>query len=340
MKKLRCLAAVLAAGLMISTFGMQVSAARIGTITTDGARVRADADANAQKVCSLPVETNVDITDEKESGGKTWYQISFTLDGAQKTGWIRSDLLSVSETADPEEPAAEEPQEETPAAAYTIQEPEESYSDAELTETSIQVGDTSYTAYQADSELYLVWAQKADGSTGWYWYDPQENTFQRDLGQFAGAGESAGLTESLTNELTELKETSASSLKTRLYIIIGLAVLSAILLILTIVFALKSRNAGYEYEDDDYDDYDGDEEDDFDDFYDDLKKGGKRRAEKEKPDLSLTDSLPEIDMSALETAEAAKLEDEVPVEPEPRKEPVETGDDIDIEILDLEDLEL
>ena len=131
MKKLRCLAAVLAAGLMISTFGVQVSAARIGTITTDGARVRADADANAQKVCSLPVETNVDITDEKESGGKTWYQISFTLDGAQKTGWIRSDLLSVSETADPEEPAAEEPQEETPAAAYTIQEPEESYSDAE-----------------------------------------------------------------------------------------------------------------------------------------------------------------------------------------------------------------
>ena len=45
-------------------------------------------------------------------------------------------------------------------------------------------------------------------------------------------------------------------------------------------------------------------------------------------------------MSALETAEAAELEDEVPVEPEPRKEPVETGDDIDIEILDLEDLEL
>lgn len=336
MKKLRCLAAVLAAGLMISTFGVQVSAARIGTITTDGARVRADADANAQKVCSLPVETNVDITDEKESGGKTWYQISFTLDGAQKTGWIRSDLLSVSETADPEEPAAEEPQEETPAAAYTIQEPEGSYSDGELTETSIQVGDTSYTAYQADSELYLVWAQKADGSTGWYWYDPQENTFQRDLGQFAGAGESAGLTESLTNELTELKETSANSLKTRLYIIIGLAVLSAILLILTIVFALKSRNAGYEYEDDDYDE---DEEDDLDDFYDDLKKGRKRRDEEEKPDLSLTDSLPEIDMSALEAAEAAELE-EVSEEPESREEPGETGDDIDIEILDLEDLEL
>lgn len=339
MKKLRCLAAVFAAGLMISTFGMQVSAARIGTITTDGARVRADADAEAQKVCSLPAETNVDITDEKESGGKTWYQISFTLDGEQKTGWIRSDLLNVSETEEPEE-TAEEPQEEAPAAAYTIQEPEESYSGADsLTEASIQIGDVSYTAYQADSDLYLVWAQKADGSTGWYWYDPQENTFQRDLGQFAGAGESEGLTESLTNELTELKKTSADSLRVRLYIIIGLAVLSVVLLILVIVFALKSRNAGYdEYEDDDYDE----DEEDEDDFYEERKKGRAYRAEKEtdeKPDLGLTDSLPEIDMSALEEVEQAE-EVEVTEDSEPQKEPEETGDDIDIEILDLDDLDL
>lgn len=117
--------------------------------------MRATADAEGQKVCSLPIDTMVDITDETQSGGKTWYQISFTLDGAQKTGWIRSDLLSVSET---EEPAEEQPAEEQPAegeggadgsvstGAYTIQEPAEAYAGADsLEQTTIQVGEQSYT---------------------------------------------------------------------------------------------------------------------------------------------------------------------------------------------------
>ena len=190
--------AALAAGVLIFSTGITGEAARIGTITTDGSRVRATADAEGQKVCSLPIDTMVDITDEAESGGKTWYQISFTLDGAQKTGWIRSDLLSVSETEDPaeEQPAESEEQPEESdggetgsisAGAYTIQEPAEAYTCADsMEQTSVSVGDQTYTAYQstATDQLYLVWAAKEDGSTGWYWYDPSEETFQQDLGQF------------------------------------------------------------------------------------------------------------------------------------------------------------
>ena len=57
------------------------------------------------------------------------------------TGWLRSDLLSVSESEEPEE-TTEEPQEteepETPAAVYTIQEPSEAPSADYLTQTSVQ----------------------------------------------------------------------------------------------------------------------------------------------------------------------------------------------------------
>ena len=77
--------AALAAGVLIFSTGITGEAARTGTITTDGSRVRATADAEGQKVCSLPIDTMVDITDEAESGGKTWYQLY--------AGWRSEDRL-------------------------------------------------------------------------------------------------------------------------------------------------------------------------------------------------------------------------------------------------------
>lgn len=364
MKRYTGVLAALAAGILIFTSGITGEAARTGTITTDGSRVRATADAEGQKVCSLPLDTIVDITDETQSGGKTWYQISFTLDGAQKTGWIRSDLLSVTETEEPEEQPAEEESEpeegegeETGSAgvgAYTILESEAEYEGADsLDKTTVTVGDQSYTAYQSalSDQLYLVWAAKEDGSTGWYWYDPSGETFQRDAGQFA----QSGLINSLQNELTTLKTTTAKSLSQRLYIMIGLGVLSVILLVLTIVFAVKSRNAGYEYEDDDeddedeYDEYDeGDDEYGEDDepeeeaAYDEDVYAAPAEEEEEKPDLSLTANLPEIDLSALdEIEEEAEKKTAEPKQPKPEPETEEAEDDgLDIEILDLDDLNL
>ena len=342
MKRYTGVLAALAAGILIFTSGITGEAARTGTITTDGSRVRATADAEGQKVCSLPLDTIVDITDETQSGGKTWYQISFTLDGAQKTGWIRSDLLSVTEIEDPQEeqPTEEESEpeegegEETGSAgvgAYTILEPEAGYEGADsLDKTTVTVGDQSYTAYQSalSDQLYLVWAAKEDGSTGWYWYDPSEDTLQQDLGQFG----QSGLINSLQNELTTLKTTTAKSLSQRLYIMIGLGVLSVILLVLTIVFAVKSRNADYEYEDEE--DYSGES------AYDEDVYDMAACEEEEKPDLSLTANLPEIDISALEEEPEEKTSE--PVEKsEPETEPeTDEEDGLDIEILDLDDLNL
>lgn len=379
-KALRCMnwLAVLAMCAVFLASGITGLAARTGKITTDGARVREDADAEARKICSLPVDTTVDITDEKESGGKTWYQVKFTFEGKETTGWIRSDLLSVTETEDPgeaEPPAeSEEPQEEEPSApaAFTIQEPPEAYAGAEyLTETYVEADGQNFTAYQSDESegLYLVWASGADGEAGWYWYDPAEGTFQLDQGQFS----SQGLIKALQKEMATLKESSAKRLSQRLYIIFGLGALSLILLTVVIVLAMKLRNAEYEDfddedEEDEEDDYeekkpagrklfsrrredDEDEEaDDFDDFLaavkekrledeDDGSADFSMSEEEEKPDLSLTANLPEIDMSAIEDVE----EETAPMQPEDTED-VEDGDEdddgFDIEILDFDDLNL
>lgn len=348
--------------------GISVWAARTGNVRVNDVNVRTEAGSESNRVCKLPINTTVQIIDQTEgSDGKVWYSVSFTLDGAEKAGWIRSDMLTVSEEETPEASEGE-----TSAGGsiegYTIQEPEEAYeaSDA-LTQTSIFVGEESFTAWQVDTErtggreLYLVYAAKSDGDSGWFYYDPSEETFQREMGQFSGSGEEEpeGLIQALQKELTELKETSAMQLQIRLYIIIGLGALSVILLVLALIFGLKYRNAAYEYydEDEDGDEPEEDEEDrgedDFDDFYEaarrrqqikeeDLADMKEEEPEEEAGEASM-DELPEIDMSAvLEIEEEQKEEqqEEQAVEQEESSDAEDETDDFDIEILDWEDLGL
>lgn len=344
--------ALCAACALFLALGFGGKAARTGTVSVESARVRESASTDAELAGSLASGDTVDVIDETESGGSTWYQVQYTQNGEQITGWLRSDLLTVTgaeeepEGSEGEEAPEETEEPETPASAFTIQEPAEAPAADYLTQTSVQVGETSYTAWQADADsaVYLVWASAADGSTGWYWYDPAQNTFQQDLGQFG----SEGLVAALQNELTTLKESSAKGLSLRLYIIVGLAVLSVVLLVLVIVFAVKLRNADYEYEyeDDDEDDYDDDEGGDFDGFMEAVKKKRFEDAsasddedepeEDEKVDLTLTANLPEIDMSAVEEVEKTA----VPGGKKPKKGQDEEDEDFDIEILDFDDLDL
>jgi len=199
-----------------------------------------------------------------------------------------------------------------------------------LIQTAISVEGQSYTAWQVDpsltgdQELYLVSAARADGSIGWFYYDPTEETFQRDLGQFSHSqnAEPEGLIAALQEELTKQQELSEEQLGMRLYIIIGLAVLCVIFLTLAIVFGLKYRNAAYEY----YEEDDDEDDDDDDDFFTAVKK---KQAESKAEEIA-EEELPAIDMSAV-----LEVEEEVRKEKED-KEP----EDFDIEILDWEDLGL
>ncbi|MCI8599847.1 MAG: SH3 domain-containing protein [Lachnospiraceae bacterium] len=293
-------AAICAASFMFFMSGITGLAAQVGTVQSDNVNVRSEANASSDSVCKLPANTTVDVIDQAEdSDGQTWYNVSFIYEEAETSGWIRADMLTVSEVEDGQEA------EGSGSGEYSIQEPEEAYAGSgSLTQTSIMVGDGNITAWQVDSsltggqELYLVYASKSDGSTGWFYYDPQDNTFQREMGQFSGSGESEGLIDALQTELTQRQEEHAKQLSQRLYIILGLAVLSVILLVLVIIFAIKYRDAAYEYYDDDEeDDEDDDEEsneikgssksyddDGFDDF---VKAVKKKWAEPEDEDDEL-----------------------------------------------------
>lgn len=366
------LAAVCAACMLFFATGLTGWAARTGNVRVDNVNIRSDASTESNRVCQLPINTTVNVVEEVTgSDGKVWYSITFTLDGAEKAGWIRSDMLTVSES----EGTEGEISTGGSASAYTIQEPIESYNASEvLTQTTISVGDQSYTAWQVNTdltggqELYLVAAAKSDGSIGWFYYDPAEETFQRDLGQFAGSTESEpeGLIEALQKELSTLKETSAKQLSMRLYMIAALAALCVIFLIVAIVFIVKYRNTAYEYYDEDEDDEaeedepevkkrgffrrreEDDEEDDFDDFF--------TAAKQETGEESVTEELPEIDMSAVVAAEEEirkeqavqpqeAVQEELPeaevqVPEENTEEENDDLDDFDIEIIDWQDLGL
>lgn len=354
-------AALCAACMLFLTMGMTGWAARTGNVRVDNVNIRSDASTESNRVCKLPINTTVNIIEEVTgSDGNVWYSITFTLDGAEKAGWIRSDMLTVSETEEPEGEISTGGS----TSAYTIQEPIESYqgSDA-LTQTTVTVGDQSYTAWQVNAELtggqelYLVAAAKGDGSIGWFYYDPAEETFQRDLGQFAAGGEEEpeGLIEALQEELSTLKESSGKQLRTRLYVIIALAALCVILLVIAIIFILKYRNTEYEYydeepdgesEEDDEDDEDeepvrkkrglfrrreeeeeADDDEDFADFFAAAREKQSQEAdaveEKAIPPsgkkVFATEELPEIDMSAILAVEkeAGKVQQEM-------QEPVKT----------------
>ena len=299
-------AAVCAAGLMVLMWGITGQAARTGTVGAGNVNVRTEASTESDRVCKLPADTQVSVVDETTgSDGMVWYSVTFTHEGQEKSGWIRSDMLTVSET---EEPAGGDGAEggtgggTVSAGGYSVQEPIETYpaSDA-LSQTTLSVGEESFTAWVVDAgitggrELYLVWASDAGGNQGWFYYDPQDGTFQREMGQFSGggSGEPEGMIESLQGELTGLKEQTAKSLSQRLYVIIGLGVLSGILLILVVILSVKLRNSEYEY----YDDEEEDEDNEEASYYEEepkKKKGGffhrRSKEEEEEEDTEIEGS--------------------------------------------------
>ena len=354
--------------LVFAIAGFQAAAATTGVVSsTSGANVRSEADTSSDLVASLEADAEVEVTDSTESGDYTWYYVTFTYEGSETSGWIRGDLLTVTETDEEEEEDTEsedtesEETEETASGTtingYTVSEPEEAYEDASsMDSTTVELSGSSYTAYMPTdgTEIYLVWAENEDGDSGWYWYDPDEETFQQDLGQFS----SSGLITALQSELTTLKETSTSKLATRMYIIIALGVAAAVLLIIVSVLLIRNRDIEYIYEDEDEvpDDWykDGEDEEGAVDEEEPRKSKKEKKNKKDKKAEDAEDAeeeprqnqsyttgdLPEIDISGVFDETKKTGEDVKPVELEDEGLMAEDDDFSDIEILDLEDLGL
>ena len=88
-----------------------------------------------------------------------------------------------------------------------------------------KIDDIEYTAYQKDKSdfLLLYGTILENGSEGWYSYDTKEKTLQRY---------NKDIVESITKEYQDIQDTDHK-------VIIGLAVLSSVLALTTMILALR-----------------------------------------------------------------------------------------------------
>ena len=101
----KLLAAVMMAAVVFGSVSLEARAETTGTVTVDNAKVRSDASTDSSTVGTLANGTTITVNGEKtDSSGNVWYQVTLS-DG--KTGYVRSDLMSVTETADAADTAAD-----------------------------------------------------------------------------------------------------------------------------------------------------------------------------------------------------------------------------------------
>lgn len=258
----------------VDTSETQVTAVeqKTGTVVTNNVRIRKGASTQHDVVATANKGMVLTVTGEATaSDGKKWYQVSFSYNNKEITGFIRADLVtfdSVSpDTAVSEITGTEETPEETPtdmnteAATEPAQEEqpqeqpsetqdenaniilmnvdEEVYVLPEFTPIILKWEDQDINAYK-NGKFYLFYAQKQNGETGWFLYDSENGVYQRYVYDTADA-------------VIPAEKTFSGNLLP----IIILFVVIVILLIIILLMFLKLR----EYTSDYYDEYDGDEED-------------------------------------------------------------------------------
>ncbi len=233
----------------------------------DNCKVRSGAGTGYDQVGNLTKGDTVTITGEATgSDSKTWYQISYGTSG--KTGFVRSDLVNVTEAAPVEVQEVAEPAEgENPEGQEGAEGENAEVSEAEapVQETAAQVGDGAFELKYEDDTWYL------------YDYEKEQRVQVRQLIEVAEQ------VPSLTKQ--------AGTYKT---VIIGLAIAIAALIIGIIILVLKLRDSLY------YEDEDEDEE------YDEFASNGRRnRSEDDEESPRSRRKLQEEDEEEEETPRRA-----------------------------------
>lgn len=197
----------------------------------------ASVSVQAAKIRTAPSTNNTSVVESLEEGtqlvvsgqsagedGKTWYYVTFSGNGGEKTGYVRSDLVTLGELL-----PAEEPEQEEQSA-----EPEQEEQPAEPEHNDYEV------VYTTDNE----------GNYCYYLYDNVEGSRQKleeVLAAAHGQNENANL--------------NAEMVVRQRIVIIVMAVLLALLVITAAVLIIRLRNSYYyeEYEEDEDEDEDVDE---------------------------------------------------------------------------------
>lgn len=277
-------AAVLSAAVI---YGMPVStlaapeAGDTATVTAEGnINIRGESNTDSAVVGTAHTGDVFTINEITEAGGKTWFKVTNT-DGSI-TGFIRSDFVEVSESADTDEAPADEngeaaaPEEggegtgtgeaEAPAAPQSgamtgMIVPLEPAGEPEVLPAGFkEIQLNGVKAWGKDS-FYIVYAKSPSGEQGWFIIDGKDENnlswirFNPEL--FASADSNS--------------KSSGGSFKT---VSIILGVLCVLLLVAAVFLGIKLYGGeGYsrdddDDDDDDEDDYDDDDDDDDDDYDD------------------------------------------------------------------------
>ena len=245
--------------------------AKKGTVITSNVRIRKGASTEHGVVATANRGMVVTVTGEANgSDGKKWYQISFTYNDKEITGFIRSDLVTFDNV--PADTAVSEitGTEEAPEAIQTEEQIQNTDTEQEQTTSSnnsqniilMNVEEVPYimpgftavnlkwneqdiNAY-SNGKFYIFYAQQQNGEEGWYVFDSEKGVYQRYVYTTADA------------QIPEEKGASGNML-----IVIALVIVIVILIAIIALMFLKLReyNGGYVEFDEDEDSEDEDLED-------------------------------------------------------------------------------
>ena len=206
---------------------------KTATITSDSVNVRKGAGTSYDSVGKVSKGETVTITGEATgTDNKTWYKITFGANG--KEGFVRNDLLEVTEAAPVENTEGTENVEggENTEAA-------EGGENAEAAQEQQPVVDQN----QGDGKYSLMYITGEDGNGVWYLYD-NEGGYRVIVDELISAAQSAEAVNKLRKQASNFKK-----------IAIALGVLAAILAAGVIFLVIKLRDSLY-YEDEDEEEYD------------------------------------------------------------------------------------
>ena len=185
-------------------------------MTANPGKVRADASTNDDIVATLESGTDMVVAGSKlGSDSKTWYYVAFLDGGAQKTGYVRSDLVEIGEVIVISPPATPEPAEE--------EQPSEDLVEPEV-----------------NNDYELVFTDDGTGTNVWYLYNHIDNTREKLQELLDYADSQANKSAEYTQKIQKLK-----------ILAIVLGVLLGICVVVLVVLVIKLVNSGYEYVDED-----------------------------------------------------------------------------------------
>ncbi|MBQ7943883.1 MAG: SH3 domain-containing protein, partial [Lachnospiraceae bacterium] len=234
------------------------------TVETNNVRIRKGASTEYGIVATANRGMIVNVTGEAAgTDGKTWYQVSFTYDGKEITGFIRSDLVTFESlpadtttsqidgttvpeqqpeaetTVEPEtepETTEQEPEEEEPVNVVTLMNTDkEPYIPGGFVKTVLGWQDQEINAYR-NGAFYIFYANR-NGEEGWYLYDSENGTYMRYV------------YETATATIPEEKTTGMAPV-----IILAIVIVVLIAVIAVMFLKLREYTGDYDYDEDDEDD--------------------------------------------------------------------------------------